>query len=471
MTAALVVTTLTLAAGVRPGPTVPARASAPRGQGQGKEKETGSDAKPGAGRATPRKEPVPKQPPPPDEPPPADGGPIAFVYTADEAIRFFEARVKANPGDFHSYRYLGEMHERKARESGNLAEYERAEVALRKALELFPNYPRARASLAAVLCSRHKFAEGLGLARALVRDKPTDVDALSTLGDALQELGRYPEAEEIYQKLYKLAPIPEVLARLANLDELKGKAEEARARMTRASEEAKASGGAKAAAWYQSRLGEMAFEAGRLDEAEAFYRSVPPGVDAYHDATAGLARIRAAQGRTDEAIELYKKAVAIGPDPHMLAALGDLYTRSGKPELARPLFDRLVKDASGSPEHRRNLAMFYADHDRELPRALELVRQDIAERQDVHGHDALAWVLYKNDRPEEAARAAAEALKLGTRDAKLYYHAGMIHRKLGDRAKAREYLARALAINPCFSPSGAEEARRALEALNGEGVR
>jgi tetratricopeptide (TPR) repeat protein len=413
----------------------------------------------------PGRETYPPKPPPPNEPPPADGGPLAYVYSTDEAIKFFEARVKANPNDFHSYRYLGEMHERKARESGELAEYERAEAALRRSLELFPKNPRARASLAAVLCSRHKFAEGLAIARELAEKNPRDVDALSTLGDALQELGRYDEAERSYEKLYKLAPIPEVLARLASLDELRGRTDEAQVKMRRACDQARESGGPKAAAWYLGRLGDMAFESGRIDEAASLYQSVPAGVDAYHDATAGLARVRAAQGRIDEAIELYKKAVAIGPDPHMLASLGDLYERSGRPELAAPLFDRLVKETAASPEHRRNLAMFYADHDRDLPKALELARLDIAERQDVCGHDALAWALYKNGKFEDAARPAADALKLGTKDAKLYYHAGLIHLRLGDRDKARELLERALAINPHFSPSGAEAARRALASL------
>ena len=36
-----------------------------------------------------------------------------------------------------------------------------------------------------------------------------------------------------------------------------------------------------------------------------------------------------------------------------------------------------------------------------------------AERQDVYGSDTLAWVLLKNDRPEEAAKAMAEGNRIG----------------------------------------------------------
>jgi tetratricopeptide (TPR) repeat protein len=417
-----------------------------------------------AGKTSPPKEALPPKPPPPDEPPPEDGGPLAYYHTTDEAIQFFQERVKKNPQDFISHRYLGELHERKARESGDSTRFEAAEAALRRSLELFPEYPRARASLAAVLCSRHKFAEGLAIARQLVQEQPKDIDALATMGDALLELGRYAEAETACQQLHRLAPIAEVIARLANLAELKGETEEAKRLMRRAAEQAGKLGGAKAAAWYQARLGDLAFEAGRIEEAATLYQAVPPGTDAYHDATAGLGRIRAAQGRLDEAIDLYNRAVAIGPDPHMLAALGDLYVQTGREDLARPLYDRLVRATQDSAEHRRALALFFADHDRELPRALELARRDFAERQDIHGHETLAWALYKNNRPEEAAEAIAEALKLGTKDAKLFYHAGIIYHRLGDQAKARDYLGRALTLNPHFSPRHAEEARRALAA-------
>ena len=59
------------------------------------------------------------------------------------------------------------------------------------------------------------------------------------------------------------------------------------------------------------------------------------------------------------------------------------------------------------------------------------------------------------------------ALALGTRDARLYFHAGMIHQRLGDAARAREYLARALSTNPYFHPLQADAARRALAQLTG----
>jgi hypothetical protein len=59
-----------------------------------------------------------------------------------------------------------------------------------------------------------------------------------------------------------------------------------------------------------------------------------------------------------------------------------------------------------------------------------------------------------------------EALKLGTKDAKLFFHAGMIYNALGRREKAREYLTRALATNRHFHVLLAEVAERTLRGLD-----
>jgi tetratricopeptide (TPR) repeat protein len=220
-------------------------------------------------------------------------------------------------------------------------------------------------------------------------------------------------------------------------------------------------------------MADMSFQDGKLAEAEKLYldalKDVPKDVPKQHDATYGLSRIRGTQGRLDEAIELGKKAVAIGPDPHMLATLGDLYIKTGKPEKAKPLFDRLLKITEGKNEYLRIRAMFLADHDRNLPQALALAQKDFADRKDVYGYDALAWTLHKNGQHHEAAKAIDAALKIGVKDANVDFHAGMIRLKQGDRDGAREALKKALARNPQFSPIHADAARKTLAEL-GDGA-
>ena len=60
---------------------------------------------------------------------------------------------------------------------------------------------------------------------------------------------------------------------------------------------------------------------------------------------------------------------------------------------------------------------------------------------------------------------ADDALRLGSRDPLLRYHAGAIAAALGDAKTARHDLELALATDPGFSATGAAEARRILADL------
>jgi hypothetical protein len=50
----------------------------------------------------------------------------------------------------------------------------------------------------------------------------------------------------------------------------------------------------------------------------------------------------------------------------------------------------------------------------------------------------------------------------------MFFHAGMIYAKLGDRATAQRHLAHALTLNPAFSPIDAPIAAATLAELGTE---
>ena len=154
-----------------------------------------------------------------------------------------------------------------------------------------------------------------------------------------------------------------------------------------------------------------------------------------------MAQVRAAQKRYDEAIDLYRKAIAIFPMPEYIAALGDVYGKIGKPDEARKQYE-LVEyigqlNALNQALYNRELAYFYADHDIKLNEGLEFAQRELDYRRDIYAYDVLAWNLYKNGKAEEARDAIEQALKLGTKDAKLLYHAGMIYHRLGEKRKSQ----------------------------------
>jgi tetratricopeptide (TPR) repeat protein len=115
--------------------------------------------------------------------------------------------------------------------------------------------------------------------------------------------------------------------------------------------------------------------------------------------------------------------------------------------------------------YNRELAYFYADHDIKPEEALALARRELDYRQDIYAYDVVAWSLYRNGKLADARDAIEQALKLGTKDAKLLFHAGMIYQALGEKEKAKEFLARALAMNPQFHILLAKKAAETLKQL------
>jgi tetratricopeptide (TPR) repeat protein len=116
------------------------------------------------------------------------------------------------------------------------------------------------------------------------------------------------------------------------------------------------------------------------------------------------------------------------------------------------------------PYHRA-WSLFLLDHDRAVPQVLGKVEEELRTRRDIYGYDLLAWALHKAGRDADAAAPMRRALALGTRDAMLYYHAGMIDRALGDSASARTELQAALAINPYWHPTQPATAHAVLDTL------
>ncbi len=388
----------------------------------------------------------------------------------NQLIVFWRERVERDPRDYLSMTFLGQTFLRKARESGDTGNFARAEAALQSALAINPNYENTLAYMAVLRHTQHNFTDALDLATRAYTADPRQLQAQATIGDAQLELGRYAEAAATYQELAVKAPGPASGSRLARLAWLQGQPDEAVRLARQTLTEAQQLGfQGESLAWYHYQLGEMLFNTGRYDEAAQQYGSAGDSFPNYYLAFAGVGKARAAQGRYPEAITSYERAVAIVPQPDLLAALGDLYALVGRDADAERQYETVEfigkLEALNQVIYNRQLVLFRANHDRLVAAAVETAQQEYAVRQDIYGADALAWALFKAGRYDEAAAMSTRALALGTRDALLFYHAGMIAAQRGDRDRARQLLTDALALNPGFDPRQAAVARQTLAQL------
>ena len=404
---------------------------------------------------------------------PSSPGDSAREKEIDRLIGVFEEQVRIQPSTL-DLNFLGSLYIQRGRLTGDLATYSQAEEALTRALEIAPEDVDGRSLLASVRFTTHDFAGALQLSQGILQDDPENLGALAVSADAHLELGDYGDASTMYSELARRFPdSAAVLSRQARLAYLTGETATARSLAARAEASAATAGlDGPDIAWYRSFRAQLEMDAGRYGAAADLFRSALDAAPEYRVALGGLARALGALGRVDKAIVLYIRAIELLPDPYYVSALGDLYASSGRPRLAREQHETVGAIAglarASRQAYNRQLVNFYADHDIHLDRALALARAELEVRKDVYGWDALAWVLFKTGRLEEARAASDRALRLGTADAKLLYHSGMISLGLGDEARAEEDLRASLRLSPSFDPIQAEIARDALDEMRAD---
>jgi tetratricopeptide (TPR) repeat protein len=400
----------------------------------------------------------------------------------DDLIKSLQARVKRYPEDHAGYAGLGAAYLQKGRETADAADYELAKGALEKSLDLLSNDPAAAFAMTqmAVVCMvEHRFEDALTWAQKALALGSGDPSPWAIAGDALADMGDYKGASDAYSRLEssygsedeKLAFSYQRDSRMSFLRFVAGDTQGAIRLMRSAVRTAMETHmPAENIAWSQYQLGEELFLAGETSAAEKAYLASLDESPNYYRALAGLAKVRASQGRYADAAKLYNAAISRVPYPEYAAALGDIYHKLGQPEDANKQYE-LVEFIGYLSQlnrqiHNRDLALFYADHDLKLHESLALAQKELEVRRDIYTWDVLAWSLFKNDKLQEAAEAISHALAQGTKDPQLFFHAGMIYERLGDSLKAKEYLQRALETNPEFQITYAETARQTLDRMN-----
>jgi Tfp pilus assembly protein PilF len=177
-----------------------------------------------------------------------------------------------------------------------------------------------------------------------------------------------------------------------------------------------------------------------------------------------LAQLYVRQQRIDEARAEFEGIVK--RDPSAVGArtmVGMLLESQGKRDEAKKSYEATVNAVPSAPVAANNLAFIYAEQGTNLDEALQLAtsaKQRLPEDPSVD--DTIGWIYYKKGLFAQAVKPFEESLRKRPDAPEVIYHLGATYAKLGDKAKARENLERALKLNPNV---GGEEARRVLESV------
>lgn len=391
--------------------------------------------------------------------------PSVTTSASDAEIATAQKIIEKMPNAPNGYSKLAVAYIIRARETGDFGLNANAQTALDRALEIDPQNYDAQKLKASLLLTFHRFAEALEAGKKLQETNPRDAFVYGVLTDANVELGNYKEAVEAVQKMVDTRPNMESYARVAHVRSLYGDSGGAIQALSLASRVADPQD-KEAQSWCLVFLSYEYLKVGRIPEAEKQIDMALKILPDYPLALAAKGQARAAAGDYENAVKFFTQAQTRVPTTEVVIALGDVYTKTGNQEKAAEQYKlaEFIEQKFGNLDQRR-LALLWADQDTKLDEALEIARRERAARKDIFTADILAWCLYKKGLFEEAKTAITEAMRLKTKDARFFYHAGMIEKGLGNKKAARDYLQKALQTNPSFDVLQAENAKQALEEL------
>lgn len=379
----------------------------------------------------------------------------------DQQIIRYQANIRADKNTFQSVENLGWLYVAKARESFDPGYYKLAEQC---AYCLDAHQPQCAEALLLrghVLQNLHKFKEAEPLAIELVAKRGLAFD-YGLLGDVFMEQGRLNEAADAYQKMVDQKPDMQAYARIAYLRWLKGDLSAA-IEIMRLAVSAASPNAPESAAWINTRMALLQFQNGNLTQADELCRAALDYQKDYAPALLLRGRLLLAKDKPTEAVEVLERAEKINPLPDYQWVLTEALRADGRIAEADVVAARL--NQSGTAADPRTFALYLATHSEKNVLALQLAKNELAVREDVFTHDALAWALAANGKPADAYQEIQLALAEGTLDGRLFFHATVIAAQAGHTAEALTSLSKTTGMIQLLLPSEKKQFQQAAIEL------
>ena len=391
---------------------------------------------------------------------PAGGLPI------DQALREHQKRARTLANRTDEWILIGKGWVTKARRAADPGFYVNVEACATAALQVDAASVAALELRGLALMNDHRFAEARDTAQTILKSGATDAVALGTLSDALLELGDFDESAAATQDMVDLRPDMSSYSRASYLRWLQGDRANAKLFM-RYALNGRDARDPEPAAWTLVQAGTLYWHEGDYDGADAVFAEALKFLPDYPPALVGRGRVALSRHQPAAAIASLETAYRINPLVETAWLLGDAREMNGDPGAGARTYQEAIDE--GHRTDRLTLALFYATKNRDHDEALRLIEAERAVRGGVYVDDAYAWALFANLDGCRGPVASDRALRLGTPDARLLYHAGAIRLAAGD-AGGRDLVRRALALNPRFDWTGATEAARLLGSESAHGM-
>ena len=392
-----------------------------------------------------------------------------------QAIEGLLKAIELNPEDYKSKLSLSQAYIQEARITGDHAYYDQAALELLD--DVIKNEPKnfdALCCKATVLLSQHHFSEGLVVAQQAQPINPNSAFIYGLLCDAYVELGKYPDAVKVCDKMISIRPDIRSYARVSYLREIHGDLNGAIV----AAKLAVAAGypGLEQSEWTRMILAHLYENKGQLDSAEIQYKMALAERPDYAFAIAGLGNIAKQKGNYKLAIAAYEKAKNMINEYSFEDELTDLYLLNNESAKAKKSSEQVIAMLSplSDADESSSAHGHYADKELayaylkvpDTEKALEHAMIEYERRPDnIDVCETAAWVNYKKGNFTEANKLIDKALKTNCQNPSLLCHAGLIKIKAGQKEKGEELIKKAFETNPYLDIELKKEAKVYVASL------
>lgn len=382
-----------------------------------------------------------------------------------------QTELQAKPGDARTLLQLAKAFMQEGRVTGEFTYYNKAALTLiGQVLTKEPRNFEAICLKSMVYLSQHRFAEAKELASQAAQVNPHNSFIYGLLCDAHVELGNYPEAVAVTDKMVGIRPDIRSYSRVSYLREIHGDA----AGAIEAIQMAVKSGypGQEDTEWARMVLAHLYEDTGALDKAEQEYQTALAERPNYPFALAGLGKIARYRKDYPAAIRYLEQARTVMADAAFFEELIDLYQLNGQPdkaaECARVTIAAMLSDNISANKNRDEghysdleLAHLYLKTN-DLEKAHEHARLEHARRpENIDACETLAWVLFKQGKYAEADPFMQKALRTHSQKPERLARAGLLKKALGQQAEGDALLAQARALKPYLDdPQQAAELKK-----------
>ncbi len=382
------------------------------------------------------------------------------------------ADLKLKPEDAKSQLLLAKEFMQEGRMTGDNSYYNKAALELiDHVLAKDPKNFEAICYKSLVYLSQHRFAEGKEVAMEGLRMNPYNSFIYGLLVDANVEMGDYPTAVDMADKMVKVRPDIRSYSRVSYLREIHGDVPGS----IEAIKLAVSAGypGYEDMEWSRMVLAHLYEDTNQPDQAEAQYQTALQERPEYPYALAGLARIARFKKDYPAAIQYLERARSVMSDASFFEDLIDVYRLNNQPdkadECARITADALLADnISGNKDKNlghysdRELAALYVKMG-QLDKAFEHAKIEYDRRpENIDASETLAWVFYKKGQMADAAPLVTAMMRTKSQNPERMVKAGLIMIANGQTAEGKDLINKALTLKPYMDEVLVAEAKAHL---------